>query len=224
MKKALCIISGGLDSTTCAYIAKSQGYEIIGLHFDYEQRTMRKERESFEKICDEIGAKKITINANFIANIGANALTDKSMQIPKNGLDSSDNVPITYVPFRNGIFLSIAGAIAEKEGCEAMFIGVVEEDSSGYPDCTQNFIESFENALNLGTATNTKIKIQMPLVHLSKAQIVQTALDLGVNLALTWSCYEREDSACGLCESCLLRLRGFKNAGQKDPIKYADDL
>lgn len=224
MKKALCIISGGLDSTTCAYIAKSQGYEIIGLHFDYEQRTMRKERECFEKICDEIGAKKITINANFIANIGANALTDKSMQIPKNGLDSSDNVPITYVPFRNGIFLSIATAIAEKEGCEAIFIGVVEEDSSGYPDCTQNFIESFENALNLGTATNTKIKIQMPLVHLNKAQIVQTALDLGVNLALTWSCYEREDSACGLCESCLLRLRGFKNAGQKDLIKYIDDL
>ena len=202
MKKALCIISGGLDSTTCAYIAKSQGYEIIGLHFDYEQRTMRKERECFEKICDEIGAKKI----------------------PKNGLDSSETVPITYVQFRNGIFLSIAGAIAEKEGCEVMFIGVVEEDSSGYPDCTQNFIESFENALNLGTATSAKIKIQMPLVHLNKAQIVQTALDLGVNVALPWSCYEREDSACGLCESCLLRLRGFKNAGQKDPIKYIDDL
>lgn len=216
-KKAICIISGGMDSATSAFIARSQGYEIIALHFDYGQRTMKKERECFERICDDVGAKKrMILDAGFIAQIGGNALTDFSLEVPKDGVFGE--VPITYVPFRNGIFISIAAALAQKEGAEAIFLGVVQEDSSGYPDCSENFIKSLNLAVNSGTGETFEIKT--PLVHLSKAQIVAKAMELGVNLAHTWSCYENEDEACGKCDSCLLRLRGFKNAGAIDPIKY----
>ncbi len=221
MKKALCIISGGMDSVTSAYIAKNKGYDIVALHFDYNQRTMNKEKECFNKICDELKVvKKEILDVSFISQIGANALTDWSLEIPKDGL--SNEVPITYVPFRNGIFLSIAAALAEREKCEAIFIGVVEEDSSGYPDCSQGFIESMEKSINLGRETGIKTKILTPLVHLSKAQIVQKAFSLKVPLQYTWSCYEREDLACGVCDSCRLRLKGFKEADKKDLIKYAN--
>ena len=221
MKKALWRISGGMDIVTSAYIAKNEGYEIIALHFDYNQRTMNKEKECFNKICDELKVvKKEILDVSFISQIGANALTDRSLEIPKDGL--SNEVPITYVPFRNGIFLSIAAALAEREKCEAIFIGVVEEDSSGYPDCSQGFIESMEKSINLGRETNIKTKILTPLVHLSKAQIVQKAFSLKVPLQYTWSCYEREDLACGVCDSCRLRLKGFKEADKKDLIKYAN--
>ncbi|CZE49317.1 7-cyano-7-deazaguanine synthase QueC [Campylobacter geochelonis] len=219
MKKAVCVISGGMDSTLCAYIAKNEGYEIVALHFDYNQRTMEKERESFYKICDKLGVKtRLVLDVSFISQIGANALTDKTLEVPKDGLGAE--VPITYVPFRNGIFLSIAAALAEKEGCEAIFIGVVEEDSSGYPDCSESFIKSMQESINLGRATKVKSQIKMPLVHLSKAQIVEKALNLGVALELTWSCYENSDEACGVCDSCRLRLNGFKQAGFKDKIPY----
>ena len=182
---------------------------------------MNKEKECFNKICDELKVvKKEILDVSFISQIGANALTDWSLEIPKDGL--SDEVPITYVPFRNGIFLSIAAALAEREKCEAIFIGVVEEDSSGYPDCSQNFIKSMEKSINLGRETSIKTKILTPLVHLSKAQIVQKAFSLKVPLQHTWSCYEREDLACGVCDSCRLRLKGFKEADKKDLIKYAN--
>ncbi|MBP5778513.1 MAG: 7-cyano-7-deazaguanine synthase, partial [Campylobacter sp.] len=129
-------------------------------------------------------------------------------------------IPNTYVPFRNGIFLSIATALAEVWGCEALFIGVVEEDSSGYPDCCENFITSMQKALNLGTKSDFSVEIKTPLVHLSKMQIVQKATQMGVKLEHTWSCYENEDRACGRCDSCRLRLRGFEMAGLKDKIPY----
>ncbi|MSN96023.1 7-cyano-7-deazaguanine synthase QueC [Campylobacter sp. FMV-PI01] len=217
MKKAVCIISGGMDSTLCAYLAKNEGYEIIGLHFDYNQRTMEKERECFNKICDDLRVlKREILDVGFISQIGANALTDINLEIPKNS--SSNEIPITYVPFRNGIFLSIAAALAEKEDCEAIFIGVVEEDSSGYPDCKDEFIKSMQNSINLGRVK--KCDIKMPLVHLNKSQIVQKALNLGVPLEKTWSCYENNDKACGVCDSCRLRLKGFKKAGFKDKISY----
>ena len=220
MKKALCIISGGMDSATSAYIAKSQGYEICALHFDYNQRTMKKERECFLQICDDLGVEKQKIlDVSFIASIGGNALTDTNLQICKSGL--TDEIPNTYVPFRNGIFLSIACALAEVWGCEALFIGVVEEDSSGYPDCCENFITAMQKALNLGTKSEFSVEIKTPLVHLSKSQIVQKAAQLGVKLEHTWSCYENEELACGRCDSCRLRLRGFEKAGLKDKIKYA---
>ena len=380
--RALCVISGGMDSATCAYIAKREGYEIVALHFDYNQRTMGKERECFGKICDDLGvAKRFVLDARFIAQIGGNALTDSTLPIRKGatelcgaansasaeidgavnsknaelgelnfieinsaakldgqnsiaanttgaeiggqnftasnfstssadatlGVDSarsgcaqsgeiltqdgeillggdefssqgskilarddkispqggkislqsgaepqqgdkisskhaggkispqnqSDKIsppggdsvfldlPSTYVPFRNGVFLSIAAALAEKERCDAIFIGVVQEDSSGYPDCGAEFIGAFERALDLGTSRDFHPRIKTPLVHFSKAQIVSLALRIGVPLELTWSCYEREDTACGLCDSCLLRLKGFAGAGAKDKISYA---
>ena len=398
--RALCVISGGMDSATCAYIARREGYEIVALHFDYNQRTMGKERECFGKICDDLGvAKRFVLDARFIAQIGGSAITDGTLSIRKGAaelcgavnttgakIDSAVNsksaefgelnfietnsvaeldgqnsiavnstnaeiggqnftalnfstspadatlgadlardsggcvqsgeiltqggeaslgdneispqgskiptqggkilarddqilpqdseispqseaepqqgdkippkhaegeissqsqnnqissqsrsdkilppsgksvfsdLPSTYVPFRNGVFLSIAAALAEKERCDAIFIGVVQEDSSGYPDCGAEFIGAFERALDLGTSRDFHPRIKTPLVHLSKAQIVSLALRIGVPLELTWSCYEREDAACGLCDSCLLRLKGFAGAGAKDKIPYA---
>ena len=382
--RALCVISGGMDSATCAYIAKREGYEIVALHFDYDQRTMGKEQECFGKICDDLGvAKRFILDARFIAQIGGSALTDGALPIRKGaaelcgaansasaefnsainfksarldgknsiaanstnaeiggqnfaasnfstssadatlGADSArssctqsgeilmqdaeillegdelslqdskilacddkilsqgseilvqegeislqsgaesqqgdkispkhaggkilpqsqnnqisspsrsdkisppsgegafSDLPSTYVPFRNGVFLSIAAALAEKERCDAIFIGVVQEDGSGYPDCGAEFIGAFERALDLGTSRDFHPRIKTPLVHLSKAQIVSLALRIGVPLELTWSCYEREDAACGLCDSCLLRLKGFAGAGAKDKIPYA---
>ena len=138
--------------------------------------------------------------------------------MPTGGLE--EGVPVTYVPFRNGIFLSIAAAVAEKHGAEALFIGVVEEDSSGYPDCRESYIEQMQKAINLGTRDETNIEIKMPLVSLKKSEIVQKAVELGVPLKDTWSCYQAEDAACGVCDSCRLRLRGFELAGVKDPILY----
>ena len=143
---------------------------------------------------------------------------------PPSGESAFSDLPSTYVPFRNGVFLSIAAALAEKECCDAIFIGVVQEDSSGYPDCGAEFIGAFERALDLGTSRDFHPRIKTPLVHLSKAQIVSLALEIGVPLELTWSCYEREDAACGLCDSCLLRLKGFAGAGAKDKIPYAIEV
>lgn len=218
-KKALCIMSGGMDSTLVAYIMRSRGYEIVALHFNYGQRTADKELESYRSICNDLEvSEKYEIDLDFFKTIGASALTDHSIDVPTGGIEAG--VPITYVPFRNGIFLSIATAIAEKEGCSSIAIGVVEEDSSGYPDCRESFIEAFTKAANLGTKDSTNITIEMPLVRLQKSDIVQEALLLGAPLHLTWSCYQSEDKACGVCDSCRLRLRGFKRAGEIDPIDY----
>lgn len=218
-KKAVCVMSGGMDSTLSAYMMKNSGYEIIALHFNYAQRTQTKELECFHKICKDLNvAEKYILDLDFFKQIGASALTDKSIEVPIGGVE--EGVPVTYVPFRNGIFLSMAAAIAEKEGAEVISIGVVEEDSSGYPDCREEYIKSMQNSINLGTKDETKIEIKMPLVHLQKSQIVQKALELNVPLSLTWSCYKSEDKACGVCDSCRLRLNGFKLAGVTDPIEY----
>ena len=212
-------MSGGMDSTLVAYIMRSRGYEIIALHFNYGQRTLTKELESYRAVCADLGvSEKYEIDLDFFKTIGASALTDHSIDVPVTGIE--EGVPITYVPFRNGIFLSIATAIAEKEGCSSIAIGVVEEDSSGYPDCRDTFIQSFQHTANLGTKETTNITIEMPLVHLQKSQIVLEALKLNVPLHLTWSCYQSEDKACGECDSCRLRLRGFERAGVNDPIEY----
>jgi 7-cyano-7-deazaguanine synthase len=218
-KKAICILSGGMDSTLASYIAKNDGYEIIAVHFNYGQRTQDRELKAFRDICDDLEIlEKYEIDIPFFTQIGASALTDKNIDIPTGGVEAG--VPITYVPFRNGIFLSITAAIAEKEGATAMYIGVVQEDSSGYPDCTDSFINDMKKAINQGTKEDTHIDIITPLVHLSKAQIVEVALELGVPLEHTWSCYKEEDEACGVCDSCRLRLNGFKIANKIDPIPY----
>lgn len=218
-KKAICILSGGMDSTLASYIAKNEGYEIIAIHFNYGQRTEKKELQSFRSICEDLEIKeKYEIDIPFFTQIGASALTDDNIDVPTDGV--KPGVPITYVPFRNGIFLSIAAAVAEKEEATAMYIGVVQEDSSGYPDCTNEFINDIKKAINQGTKESTNIDIKTPLVHLSKAQIVSKALELNVPLEHTWSCYKNEDEACGICDSCRLRLNGFKIANATDPIKY----
>ena len=218
-KKAICILSGGMDSTLASYIAKNEGYEIIAVHFNYGQRTQDRELKAFRDICDDLKIlEKYEIDIPFFTQIGASALTDKTIDVPTGGIEAG--VPITYVPFRNGIFLSITAAIAEKEGATAMYIGVVQEDSSGYPDCTDQFIQDITKAINQGTKEETKIEIITPLVHLTKAQIVEEAIKLNVPLEHTWSCYKEEEVACGVCDSCRLRLNGFKIAGVKDPIPY----
>jgi 7-cyano-7-deazaguanine synthase len=219
-KTAVCIISGGMDSAVSAAMAKREGYDIIGVHFNYGQRTEAKELECFREIAKELDTlQNYEINLDFFGQIGASALTDKTIKVPTGGVE--EGVPVTYVPFRNGIFLSIAAAIGEKHQAETLFIGVVEEDSSGYPDCRESYIEAMEKAIDLGTRDETKLQIKMPLVALKKSQIVRKALELSVPLEHTWSCYQSEDEACGVCDSCRLRLRGFEQAGVKDPIIYA---
>ena len=219
-KKAVTIISGGMDSALGAKIAQEEGYELIALHFNYGQRTEKKELESFRKIAKNLNCiESYEIDLDFFKQIGASALTDSSIEVPTDGVE--EGVPITYVPFRNGIFLSIATAIAEKHGAEALFIGVVEEDSSGYPDCRDTYIKSMEQSINLGTKDETKLTIKMPLVHLKKSEIVKKSIEMGVPLEDTWSCYQNEDKACGVCDSCRLRLDGFEKAGVTDPIGYA---
>ena len=217
--KAVVVLSGGMDSTLSTFIAKQKNYEIIALHFNYHQRTQNKELKAFREICDYLKIdNRYEIDLDFFSHIGASALTDKNIKVPTDGL--KPRVPITYVPFRNGIFLSIASAIAEKENAKAIFIGVVEEDSSGYPDCTNSFISKMQSAINEGTKKQTNIKIFTPLIHLKKEDIVKEALKLNVPLELTWSCYQNEDKACGVCDSCRLRLKGFEKAGVKDKIEY----
>ena len=219
-KKAVCIISGGMDSALSAKIAQKEGYEIIAIHFNYGQRTEARELQAFRLIAEELRAKeRYEIDLPFFGQIGASALTDHSIEVPTGGLEPG--VPVTYVPFRNGIFLSIAASVAEKHGAEALYIGVVEEDSSGYPDCRESYIEAMEKAINLGTKDETHIEIKMPLVHMKKSQIVAKAIELEVPLEHTWSCYQSEEEACGVCDSCRLRLQGFKEAKEVDPITYA---
>ncbi len=217
--KAIAIISGGMDSAVAAKMAQNLGYELIALHFNYLQRTETKELECFRKLCDSFNIeKKYEIDLPFFAQIGASALTDKSIDVPTNGIEAG--IPITYVPFRNGIFFSIAAAVAEKEGADTLILGAVEEDSSGYPDCTQDFQNKMQAAIQSGTKAGN-LKILTPVIELTKAQIVKKAVEIGVDLSLTWSCYKNEEQACGVCDSCRLRLKGFENAGQKDALPYA---
>ena len=216
--KAVVILSGGMDSTTALFIAKKE-YEVIPLHFNYNQRTEKRELKAFNDICDYLGLEnRYVIDLPFFKQIGASALVDENLEVPTDGL--KPGIPITYVPFRNGIFLSIAAAIAEKEGAKAIFIGVVEEDSSGYPDCTEKFIKSMQDAINAGTKPQTHIELKTPLIHLKKEDIVKKAIEVGVPLELTWSCYKEEEKACGVCDSCRLRLKGFEKAGIEDKIPY----
>ena len=208
-----------MDSALGAKIAKNEGYEIIALHFNYGQRTEAKELDSFRKISKKLECiESYEIDLDFFKQIGASALTDSSIAVPTKGVESG--VPITYVPFRNGIFISIATALAEKHEAEALFIGVVEEDSSGYPDCRDTYIKSMEASINLGTKDETKLEIKMPLIHMKKSEIVTTSIELDVPLKDTWSCYQNEEKACGVCDSCRLRLNGFEVAGLVDPVEY----
>ncbi|RXT04151.1 7-cyano-7-deazaguanine synthase QueC [Ammoniphilus sp. CFH 90114] len=220
-KKAVIILSGGLDSTTCMGIAEREGYTCYPLTFDYGQRH-KHEVEQAKKVAAhyEVPQHKI-VDIAFLGQIGGSALTDSSIEVPD--YTGSKEVPVTYVPARNMIFLSLAAAYAEVVGAEAIYIGVSSVDYSGYPDCRPEFIRSMTETINLATQAGIKegnLKILAPLSHLSKAQTIQLGIDLNVPYHLTTSCYRGGESACGTCDSCKLRLQGFEQAGAKDPIPY----
>ena len=225
-KKAVILSSGGLDSTTVMAIAKHDGYLIYSLSFSYGQRH-KVELEAAKKVADKIGVEKhLVINLD-LHKIGQSALTSNT-EVPKNRNDKtiSANIPVTYVPARNTIFLSYALAWAEVIRSSDIFIGVNAIDYSGYPDCRPEYIEAFEKMANLATKAGvekiTKIEINTPLLNMSKAQIIKKGIELGVDYSLTHSCYDPnpEGVACGRCDSCILRKKGFEEAGVKDPIKY----
>lgn len=221
-KFSVCLLSGGMDSCVCAAIAKKDGCRLALMHLGYGQRTEQRELKAFRSIASELKAEKtLEIQASHLKAIGASSLTDFTMNVEKNQAHP-DGVPDTYVPFRNANLLSMAASWAEAIGAGRIYIGVTVGDGPNYPDCTDTFIKAFENAINAGTKPETCIKIFTPLINLTKENIILKGLDINAPLELTWSCYERSDKGCGVCQSCLLRLKGFEKAGKKDPIPYAD--
>lgn len=221
--KAIVLVSGGMDSCVTAAIAKSENDEIAMLHISYGQRTERRERQAFNDIADFYGIeKRLDVSIEYLAKIGGSSLTEMTMEVSDADLESKE-IPTSYVPFRNANMLAIATSWAEVLGANSIYIGAVFEDSSGYPDCRPEFYEAFEKTIEKGTKPDTSIKIKTPIIHLSKAEIVQKGFELNAPLHLSWSCYRSENEACGTCDSCALRLRGFARAGVKDPISYAQN-
>jgi 7-cyano-7-deazaguanine synthase len=226
-KKAVVLLSGGVDSSTAAAIAKKEGLELYALTFRYGQRHER-EIEAAKKVAAFLKVKEHLIVDFNLRAIGGSALTAE-IDVPKgrSTKEIGHGIPVTYVPARNTIFLSFALALAEKIKTEDLFFGANQLDYSGYPDCREEYIRAFEKMANLATKAGvegkTKIKIRTPLIHMTKAEIIKTGLDLGLDYSLTWSCYDPTPGglACGLCDSCQLRLKGFKEAGCKDPTTYA---
>jgi len=221
---AVVSLSGGLDSCVAAAVARADGFELALLHADYGQLTEARERRAFQAIADfyrVAPGRRLVLPFAGLKAIGGSALTDPSIALPEGDLERQ-GVPVSYVPFRNAHLLATAVSWAEVLGAAAIYVGFVEEDSSGYPDCREVFLEAFELAANLGTRPGTRLSLKAPLVHLKKAEIVRRGLALGAPLGLTWSCYQGALEACGRCDSCLLRLRGFQQAGVPDPIPYAN--
>jgi 7-cyano-7-deazaguanine synthase len=217
---SVVLLSGGMDSTLTAAIACAESDSVAAIHFNYRHRTERRELKAFEEICEKLGiTKRLVVDAEFLRKIGGSSLTDEAIPVSQADLTAT-NIPSSYVPFRNGTFLSIAAGWAEVLGAGRIYIGAVEEDSSGYPDCRKIFFEEFEKGINLGTKPETTIRIMTPVIAMKKSEIVKKSLGLNAPLELTWSCYQSEDEACGECDSCALRLRGFEHAGAIDPIPY----
>jgi len=230
MKKAVCLLSGGMDSTTLAYVAKNEGYEICALHMSYGQRTEEKERACAKTVAEKLGAVRfLEVDIKYLTAIGGSSLTDSQIRITDHddhGKIETDpkgerSVPNTYVPFRNANLLSIATSYAEAEEAEAIFIGVQASDYAGYPDCRPEFVEAFQQVINLGTADETHITLKTPFVTLNKTDILRQGMALGVPYEDTWSCYRSNGPACGTCDSCWYRLEAFKERGIHDPIPYA---
>ena len=221
MKKELAVIlvSGGLDSCLTAAIA-NQTYDMAFLHLNYGQKTEQREKKAFSDIADHYQVtNRMEVDLQHFSKIGGSSLTDKKIPIAAANLNNED-IPQTYVPFRNGNILAIATSWAEVIGAKRILIGAVEEDSSGYPDCRKSFFEAYNLVIKEGTKPDTDIRIITPLIKMSKKQIVEKSIELKAPVRLTWSCYQSEEKACGVCDSCALRLRGFQQAGIKDPIPY----
>ncbi len=220
--RAVVLLSGGMDSAVCAALAV-RDTDAAALHVSYGQRTEARERRAFTAICDRLGiARRLLLRNEALAQIGGSALTDPEIAVPQAGAEIGRDVPVTYVPFRNAHFLSAAVSWAEVLGATRVYIGAVEQDSSGYPDCRPAYYRAFNEVVRAGTRAG-QIEIVTPLITLGKAAIVRLGLELGAPFDLTWSCYSREDRACGVCESCVLRLRAFAAAGAADPIPYASE-
>ena len=220
--KAVVLLSGGMDSLVTTAIAHAEGFELAAMHVNYGQRTWLRELESFRSICNHYHIEqRLEVNADFLAQIGGSSLTDFSM--PVSGADLRGSaIPTSYVPFRNAGFLSMAVSWSEVIGAEKIFIGAVEEDSSGYPDCRKVFYDAFNTVIALGTKPETSIEILTPLIEMQKSDIVRKGMELKVPFAFSWSCYKSEGKACGICDSCARRLRAFELVGVPDPIDYEE--
>ena len=212
-----------MDSCVTAAVAARER-ELAMLHISYGQRTENRELKAFNDVADYYKAeRRMTASIESLARIGGSSLTDSRIEVSQADLDSKE-IPTSYVPFRNAHLLSIATSWAEVIGADRIYIGAVAEDSSGYPDCRPEYYEAFQRAIDLGTKPDTRIEIVTPVIQLRKSEIVKLGADLGAPLELSWSCYKREDLACGRCDSCALRLRGFREAGLRDPIPYAIEI
>ncbi|CCJ36374.1 queuosine biosynthesis protein QueC [Methanoculleus bourgensis MS2] len=220
--RAVCLLSGGMDSSTLAYVAKDMGYDIIALHFTYGQRTEAKERTCARTIARMLDAVDfVEISLEHFKKIGASSLTDTAIPIEEYA-GEQEAVPSTYVPFRNANLLAIATSLAEARRAEAVFIGVQTGDYPGYPDCRPEFIEAFQRVVDLGTAADPRITLMTPFVRMTKAEILKVGLALGVPYRETWSCYQNNDRACGVCSSCHYRREAFRAIGVPDPIEYEE--
>ncbi len=218
---AICLVSGGMDSCVTAAIARDENDEVAFLHVSYGQLTERRERRAFEDLADFYGvSRRLAVSLEHLARIGGSSLTDPSIPVAEADLASRE-IPTSYVPFRNAHLLAVATSWAEVTGASRVYIGAVAEDSSGYPDCRPEFYEAFQSAIDAGTRPSTRVEIRTPVISLRKSEIIRRGLELSAPLGLTWSCYRAEDRACGACDSCVLRLRAFREAGVADLIPYA---
>jgi 7-cyano-7-deazaguanine synthase len=222
-RTAVCLVSGGMDSCVTAAIAHEENDTLAFLHVAYRQRTERREREAFEAIADHYNVGlRLVISFDHLARIGGSSLTDTGIAVTAPDLATSA-IPSSYVPFRNAHLLATAVSWGEVINANAIYIGAVSEDSSGYPDCRPEFYAAFQKAIDVGTKPETHLTIRTPVIEMRKSEIVRKGLELGAPLHLTWSCYQESDRACGNCDSCALRLRAFREAGVTDPIPYLLD-
>ncbi|MCA1814980.1 MAG: 7-cyano-7-deazaguanine synthase QueC [Acidobacteria bacterium] len=218
---AVCLVSGGMDSCVTAALARRENEELAFLHVSYGQRTEARERRAFREIADFYQVtRRLVASVEYLARVGGSSLTDHALPVSEADV-ASRAIPTSYVPFRNAHLLAIATSWAEVLGARRIYIGAVAEDSSGYPDCRPEFYEAFNRVIEVGTKPETRVEVRTPVIGMRKSEIVRRGVELGAPLGLTWSCYQREDRACGRCDSCALRLRAFREAGGADPIAYA---
>jgi 7-cyano-7-deazaguanine synthase len=221
--KAVCLLSGGMDSATLAYLAREEGYTLLALHFNYRQRTEERERECARKIASLLEVEEfIEVDLAYLARFGGSSLTDHSTRVEEFD-EERVCIPNTYVPFRNANLLSIATSCAEARDAEAIFIGVQSLDYSGYPDCRPRFIEAFQQVIDLGTRDGTHIRLNTPFIHMTKSDILRVGMGLHVPYEHTWSCYQNETRACGRCGACHFRRAAFHELGIEDPIPYGEE-
>lgn len=217
---SIVLVSGGMDSCVTAAIAEAENNNLAFLHISYGQLTEERERKAFNDIADFYGVeRRLDVSIEYLTKIGGSSLTDKNLEVTEANLDSEE-IPSSYVPFRNANMLAIATSWAEVLGASLIYVGAVAEDSSGYPDCRPEFFGAFEKTIEVGTKSDSNIRIKTPIIHLNKAEIIQKGMESNAPIHLSWSCYQNENLACGTCDSCALRLRGFQQANITDPIAY----